>query len=59
MQLADRPDVVVATPSRALTHLRAEVGFVPDQSHNIGQRERMVHLLTYWSSSSVSQLTAS
>lgn len=25
MQLADRPEVVVATPSRALAHLRAEV----------------------------------
>ena len=24
MQLADRPDVVISTPSRALTHLRSE-----------------------------------
>lgn len=25
MQLADRPEIVVATPSRALAHLRSEV----------------------------------
>lgn len=25
MQLADRPEIVVATPSRALAHLRSDV----------------------------------
>lgn len=29
MHLADRPDIVVATPSRALSHLRAEVSCCP------------------------------
>ena len=34
MQLADRPEIVVATPSRALAHLRSEVSFYSEKQLN-------------------------